>query len=224
MNPIKDIKDVIDHWDVFEDAWSSRIFAFLLYTDEDRNLAAFIRENFKNLDELSGCTCLIFLIDEPCADWKREAQAREYWNEFEFREYVWGGFLQSRPYDRSKAYRAADYLGVPPDAMPCLAFFKDIRDDQMAVYSFDPQASVDELSVVFRNIFTIVSKAAKKAEQQINGSSKDDAARKRDLAWCEVASFVAMDKAKGHLTSVLQNPIVKSIGDALKKIAATFVG
>jgi hypothetical protein len=60
VNPITSIEEIVSHWDVSEDDLASA-YAFFLYTNDDKNIARYIRENFSELDRLSGEQCLIFL-------------------------------------------------------------------------------------------------------------------------------------------------------------------
>ena len=62
--PIIDIDEVKGYWNLFQKS-EFPYYAFLLYTEEDQNLAWYIRKHFLDIDALSGCHCLLFLIDDP---------------------------------------------------------------------------------------------------------------------------------------------------------------
>jgi hypothetical protein len=51
-----------------------------LYTEEDKNIAWYIRKHYNDLDTESGHDCLIFLIDDP--------HDRAYWTDPYFSEHL----------------------------------------------------------------------------------------------------------------------------------------
>jgi hypothetical protein len=223
MNPIKDIDDVIQHWDIFTDNWKS-LYAFLLYTDEDAALAAYVREHFYELDQLSGNFCFIFLIDQPSRAWRRQATDRDYWKQFQFRQRVWEGFLESRPYDKAKAYKIAEYLGVPPRQMPCVVFFKDISDQEVLIYSLSTADSAKEISTEFREVFSVLAKSVKRVDGEIRDMTKEGIEKKRQAMWDDLQSYIRKQKTKGLIARVLASPAVESVGDVLKKVVVSLLG
>src|SRR4030067_2881154 len=45
------------------------IYAVILYTASDTNIANFVRENFLELHHLSGHTCAFFVVEKPEDNW-----------------------------------------------------------------------------------------------------------------------------------------------------------
>ena len=99
----------------------------LLYTEEDFELATYVRENFDNLHAMSRKDIEIFFIEEPPSNnfktvasfWKARLQHAAY--------LTWSllGWVRSKPYDKSQAYEIAASLGIYPDRLPCLVIFDE---------------------------------------------------------------------------------------------------
>jgi hypothetical protein len=216
MNPIKDIQDVLRNWDVFEEGrWP--LYAFFLYTDEDRNLAAYVRDSFRSLDTLSGNDCLIFLIDEPEEKWLQQARKREYWSEFQFRTQIWEGFTQSRPYDKSQAYDIARHFGLSPAKLPCVVLFKSIHDRELLVYPLDPRWAHEDLSQAFRELFSVTQET----ENRLNSHSLDYEERRSRLKteiWRDLKTYIRGKKTKRYLTHAFESPLVRTVGELITSI------
>jgi hypothetical protein len=153
VNPITSIEEIVSHWDVSEDDQASA-HAFFLYTDEDKNIARYVRELFFELHRLSEEKWLIFLIENPPKSPLDAARVREYWREVEFKTPVWTGFTEVMPYDQAIAHEIGTYLGIHPRDIPCLTFFRSIHDSQLVIYRLDNAWTEGELTEELRDLFS----------------------------------------------------------------------
>jgi TIR domain len=90
----------------------------LLYTDEDVEVASYVRQHFDALDKMSGNKFDVFFIENPAA-----VKSLSFWRRVlpESIFILWSmvGFVRSLPYDKSDAYLIAESLNVSPNALPC---------------------------------------------------------------------------------------------------------
>jgi hypothetical protein len=177
-----------------EDDWASA-YAFFLYTNEDKNIACYVRENFSELNRLSEEKCLIFLIENLPKSPLDQARAREYWHEFEFETPVWPGFAEVMPYDKSTAHEIGRYLGIHPTDVPCITFFRSIHDSQLVIYRLDNSWTDLELTEELRELF----------------SSKD-------WEWRSIASSARRKNHRKWESRVAVHPLAKSVEDTFKEI------
>jgi hypothetical protein len=195
VNPITTIEEIVNHWHISEDDWASA-YAFFLYTNEDKNIVRYVRENFFELERLSEENCLIFLIENPPKTWLDEARARDYWREFEFKTSVWWtGFTEVMPYDKSTAHEIGKHLGIHPTDVPCITFFRSIHDSQLVIYRLDNSWTDLELTEELRELF----------------SSKDWERR-------SIASFAGREDQRRWESRVAVHPLAKSVEDTFKEI------
>lgn len=119
----------------------------LLYTDEDTELASYVREHFDDLHHMSGPLIKVFVLETlPIAHSVAEKnillipRSRK-------------GLSESKPYGKSDAYRVARTLNIFPDELPCLAVFDQIdRTDKLV---FPVQG---ELTEFFRSTFSNIQR------------------------------------------------------------------
>jgi hypothetical protein len=66
MNEIQDVKDAFENenWKQRVDANPSRIYAFLLASDEDQIFLEYIQNAWRTLNELSGDACDVFTFEQ----------------------------------------------------------------------------------------------------------------------------------------------------------------
>lgn len=90
----------------------------LLYTDEDVDVASYVRTHHDELDAASGRDCDLIFIENPGAIapvkfWRPLLGAKLH--------AVWKllGWADSVPYDKAAAYQIAKELGVSFDRLPC---------------------------------------------------------------------------------------------------------
>ena len=194
MNPITSIEEIVSHWHISEDNQVSA-YAFFLYTNEDKNIARYVRENFFELDKLSEEKYLIFLIENPPKSPLDEARAREYWRAVEFKTQVWTGFAEVMPYDKSTAHEIGRYLGIHQTDVPCITFFRSIHDRQLVIYRLDNSWTDLELTEELRELF----------------SSKD-------WEWRSIASSARRENHRRWESRVAVHPLAKSVEDTFKEI------
>jgi hypothetical protein len=103
---------------------SPRLWGILLYTDSDVEIATYVREQFDELNALSGPLLRVFVLERP-ENWR---SAKRYWRgRLEPSLYrVFGAlqWLKWRPYERFRAYDIARQLGIDPQLMPCLVLLR----------------------------------------------------------------------------------------------------
>lgn len=134
--------------------------ASLLYTDEDWELAEYIRYNFASLHQMTGHHLNIYTIEQPAK--VNAVSGRTFWksvlevNAYRFLNFL--GWTRYQPYDKSDAYRIAAALGVYPDALPCVIMYANAEIDRQAVVT-DAKVVVTvsgELKSFFRQLSTRV--------------------------------------------------------------------
>lgn len=128
----------------------------LLYTDEDVQLAKYIRQHFDELHQMSGINVAVYVIEAPPKDsmlssssfWRRQIDHASYlaWSLF--------GWTQSRPYDKAAAYEIARTLNIYPDELPCLVVFANM--DQMDKVIFPVHS---DFLAFFRTTFSNIQRA-----------------------------------------------------------------
>lgn len=211
MNPIKDINEVVNNWNKFEEFEKKKggLFAFFLYTDEDRTLAGYVREHYRSLHELSGDYCLIFLIDQPSKD------PSTYWQDFTFKD-VWEGFTRSRPYNKAKAYEIADYFGILPREMPCIVFFKSIYDKDLLVFPLENSWREEDLRTHFREIFTVFRDAE---DVDVMDRTEGGIAKKRAALWNVLSSHIRQRRLQAAMRRIVESPVLRTIRDIFVTLA-----
>jgi hypothetical protein len=214
MNPIRNLNEVLKHWDVFENECRS-VYAFFLYTSEDKNLAKYVHEHFVELDKLSGEDYLIFLVEQPPDSWNGCERAKRYWSAdataARSDSYV-GYFNEGMPYDPAEVYAIARFLGVRADKLPALVFFRNILDKHLLVYPLDRPASDESLTQEFRALFGRVSKPS--------GSEL----RSKKSTWDDLDRFVRNRNASRGLTQLMERPLVSKVGEILQELAKRLAG
>jgi hypothetical protein len=194
---IRSIEEIVGQWHISEDDLASA-YAFFLYTNEDKNIARYVRENFFELHRLSEEKCLIFLIENPPKSPLDEARAREYWRQVEFKTPVWTGFTEVMPYDQPTAHEIGKYLGIHPTDVPCITFFRSIHDTQLVIYRLDNSWTDVELTEELRELFS-----SQDWDRRIRASF---ARREDQRRWGREESRVAV------------HPLAQSVEDTFKEI------
>lgn len=135
--------------------FSSKLTGVLLYTDDDREIAQFVRSHFFALHYMSGELLQIYLIEEPPARWRN---AMEYWrvslSKRLFRTWSLLGWLSTKPYDKNQAYEIGRTLGVLPDQLPCLILFDSLARNPKLVFPI-LSTSID----YFRRLFSSIERS-----------------------------------------------------------------
>jgi len=140
---INDLKksDRLEDWD--GEYNPSPVGALLLYTDEDVELATYVRRYYASLHIMSGFDLTFYFLEYIPTGGVRTI--RSFWqkNLPEAWYSVWSalGLLRSKPFPSTDVYRFAEELGIQPDRLPCLILFHDwrkIREEKLVVRISDP--------------------------------------------------------------------------------------
>jgi hypothetical protein len=133
----------------------SRVWGALLYTDEDGDLATYVRKHFASLSAMSGEKLHIFVIEEPEHN---ERLAAKYWKALlqEKLFIIWStmGWLSSKPYDKSQTYEIGRKLGVYPDQLPCLVLFDELERMEKLVFPIFATSAT-----FFRSLFSALERS-----------------------------------------------------------------
>lgn len=135
----------------------------LLYTDEDTDIAEYIRFNFAALDEVTSYHLNVYVIEQPTQ--VKGILARDYWKaqleekKYSFLQFM--GWTHYKPYDKTNAYQIAQMLNIYPDALPCVVLFGNIKSDEKIVISI-----LDDEHKFFRKLSSIVLKTMEEMEKK----------------------------------------------------------
>jgi len=208
MNPIRSIDEVLKHWSIFEEKWKA-VYAFFLYTNEDKQIAKHIREYFTDLHILSGDECLIFLIDKPPKKWEERKEIKDYWKEFKFKTSIWEGFTEVVPYDRSKSYEIADFFGISPKVIPCIVFFKNIDETDFLIFPLKDNWNEEKLKIKLREVFSAM---------KMKAGHIDNENERKEQIWGNLKKYIRSEYREQKITGIIIHPITKSIGELFKYI------
>ena len=127
----------------------------LLYTDEDVDIAKYVRLNFSYIDVMTGHHLNLYVLENPTKI--KGISPRTYW-----KAYLDGklyliltllGWTRTKPYAKEETYKIAEKLGLYSDALPCLTVFGDITSDEKIVLSIG-----DDLPGFFRAVSSVVQR------------------------------------------------------------------
>jgi len=156
-------KDLENHYAIPSRDFAERpVESVLLYTDEDTELAKYIRYNFSALDAMTADHLNMYMIEQPTR--VGSASAGEYWKArldqatYSFLQLM--GWTRYKPYDKALAYQVADILGVYLEALPCIIikeFGSRIKSDEKIVVTIS-----GDNKTFFRGLSTIVRTTTEK--------------------------------------------------------------
>lgn len=174
------------------------LYAILLYTEEDINIAKYVRSYYNELSKLSGKTHVFVFEDR--AEGKESSQ---YWSKhlLNIDEYIgWNalGLTRTKPYDKAQIYELCDIFEIPKDKVPCILFFNnlDLNEKKFIVLEFPKD---EKLTDFFRHVFTVCDKV-------VNVSPK----KRMDVLTYQFRK----DKVKRIISSIVKSGVIK---DVLKK-------
>lgn len=143
---------------------SASYTAVMLYTDEDVELAKFVRENYTALNKMSGEECDVFVIERSPQE--KISEIVNYWIELvQYNTYIlWGGlgWIKTKPYDKSAAHEIAKQLGVFAHQLPCIVFFDDISEQDKIIIPL----KTDNYTNFFRLLFGSLQELTPKRSYQ----------------------------------------------------------
>ncbi len=174
------------------------LYAILLYTEEDINIAKYVRSYYNELNNLSGKTRVFVFEAEPVGE-----EVCQYWTNLlsNIDEYIgWNalGLTKTKPYDKAQIYELCGIFEIPKDKVPCILFFNnlDLNDKKFIVLKFTKD---EKLKDFFRHVFTVCDKAVNVSpEKRIN----------------VLTSQFRKDKAKRIISRIVKSGVIK---DGLKK-------
>lgn len=215
MNPITNIRQVINNWEYFENS-ETPLFAFIIYTDEDENTVRYIKENFWNLHALSSKYCTIFLIDKP-RDPVDKKDAQKYLSEVLIRvlkrDPTAKNLYNNVPYDRTQAYLIANFFGIPPNKLPCLVFFSDIYESDVVIFQINENWTRQEFTTQFRNLFSIIQETVTKLEMDCLYPGEEEFQIKLKK---RLLKYIMKVATKKKVEMIIAHPITKTIAEVLK--------
>ena len=134
--------------------FSSIVESILLYTDEDTDLAQYLRYNYLALNEMTGHHLHIYTIEQVTQ--VKGVSTHEYWkatlNQTTHSFLHMMGWTRYKPYNKAEAYRIANMLGIYPDALPCVTIFgKHMNRNEKIVITIS-----GEIKIFFRRLSSII--------------------------------------------------------------------
>lgn len=215
MNPITNIQEVLKHWDYFERS-EIPLFGFILYTDEDENTASYIAQNFWNLHALTGRYCTVFLIDKP-SDPTDKGEAQKYLVEIIKRvikkDPTAENLYSNIPYDKTQAYKIAEYLGISPDNLPCIAFFTNIYQNDIIIFQLNEKWTKQEFTKQFRNLFSVIQKTIGKLESEYMYPDDEEY---QVILKNQLLIYIKKEAIKNKVELIITHPVTKTIAEVLK--------
>ncbi len=154
MNPIINLAWLKAYWKHFEDK-KFPFYAMILYTDVDVSLASYVRTHYKDLNEVSGNSCLVFAIEKPQYDDEKISSDSSHKSAFK-PEIPWN---TGHPLDKVESYNIAKQFGLEFSSLPCIILFKDVHGDEIIYYKIEDSTHT-EITKSFRNIFSLTQKYA----------------------------------------------------------------
>jgi len=128
----------------FKQSTKKPLLSVLLYTEEDKELAPYIRQHYTAFDKMSGPNCDVFVIERPIyAAYPEQAivnlAGRRTEQDLPYR----------KPFNKAAALDIARRLNIFADQLPCIAFFENLEATKDVVV-FPIQG---DLTVFFRILF-----------------------------------------------------------------------
>ncbi|MBD3190414.1 MAG: hypothetical protein GF308_07205 [Candidatus Heimdallarchaeota archaeon] len=201
----------IDNIEVFADCPTlskSRyypVYAFLLYTSANENLASFLNNNLRQVESMTRGNCLLYLLDYQIAE---EGVGEDWKSSFDHVQ-----FLRFKEYEilragNSLVYPIADFFGLLPRDLPCLVFFRDIQTKRPIVYRIQNSLSGYELTQEFERIFSIITKEVRKSKKWNTDPSR--------RIWSRLQLYRITRKVSITKIGVASHPTMEKIADVLK--------
>jgi hypothetical protein len=178
--PVRSFRDiqlveaVLTHDKLIKNMQSAPIlFAIFLYTEEDENLAWYIRQHVRELHQMTGNQCWFFTIERPTKEWNLDIRcslgelAEEYFNA------LWErlGVDNFKPFEKTQAYHIGERLGVTPKQFPCVAFFSGLRTRELVIVEINDfvDASLENVEEEYTRFFRILFSVSR----QVTTDSKE---------------------------------------------------
>jgi hypothetical protein len=165
-----------------EDPNDPMLLATLLYTDEDADLAKYVREHFDEIHQISGPRVITYVLEYPLTKltlleeivqvivgptWSSYLRPKPkdktfaaplFWKErldmLTYHAWALLGWTQSKPLNKTAAYEIARKLGIYPDQLPCLAVFDRTSQAEKIVFPVS-----GDYATFFRSTFSNIQRA-----------------------------------------------------------------
>jgi hypothetical protein len=229
---VRSLDEFEHHWKIMKAnaREKKQIFAFLLYTESDEKAMEYFAKKIKEMCELWGGLCQVFMIMHP---------PEEYLNDEKYRQWVdlvvhhseekenkpdnlVNVFYPMKPddFNPNKTIEVARALGVPIQKFPCIVFFKDIHSEERIIYRLpknvneEGKATNRQLDELF-DAMTLTRDEEEKlasAEQLV-----DERWRKLDE---HVSSVAKVDKMIDGYEKVLRH--ANRLGNVINKFSSIF--
>ncbi|MGW0994727.1 hypothetical protein ACWD5V_15725 [Streptomyces sp. NPDC002523] len=158
-------------------AGGPRLWGVLLYTDADVELATYVRTHFDDLNALSGPATRVFVVERR-ANW---SSAKKYWRRHLepelYRVMSTMHWLRWTPYDPQGAYEVAARLGLGPEQLPCLVFFRSPQgprdNDRKIVFPIEHTSTA-----YFRSLFGAIDRAVRPVTDSVQSPEAEEDRRR----------------------------------------------
>jgi|SRR5215211_1735848 len=196
---VKSLSQLLESWDKIEaDADEKKqIFAFLLYHTSQENINNYVFNYSYEIGEMAGRSCKLFMIAHPPKEYLGDARYQQWVEEFhggpQALDELRGFPVVYSPYSPSRNQEVATALGLKPDQLPCIVFFKDFKSHEIIVcpiptYVYDKDKAKDKNinSVIlgrFRDVFSAIQFSANE-EREISPE------KQRDERWRRLEKYV----------------------------------
>lgn len=190
------------------------LYAIILYTAADKNLADFVRNNFHELHSLAGYRCVFYIIEKPDPKWlpimREELTAKlgphieRVWRILEKDQFL--------PVDSSSVYEIASRIGIKRAQIPCITFFSNLNSKELLVVPFDSlidknlaEANEQDFLQLFRDMFDRMDLVASKREDERVKEIKREIARMRtDRAISKIETIALPEAVKGLIGVIIK--------------------
>jgi len=220
MEPIKNLQEILENWDVFENE-EFPLYAFLLY-EENCSIATYTRKNLIKLDEMSGKNFLFFLIEKPPEDWQKRVSDRQYSKIIQFRENIRHGYNEIQPYDKTNVLDVEEHFSLLPNQIPCMVFFKSIKEKDMLVLRLDTSWDEKTFLKTFTDLFSEFIQLERKLRITRTSSfsymSKKEKKDTQDKYWNTLRNYVIKKKGLFTANVIYSHPVSKEILEILEDI------
>lgn len=173
----------LDMWDGKNPAPLATVGAIVLYTEEDEEIAAYVRQHYASLHAMSGYFLNLYFFEHlPPSKGFTRLENRYYWRSRLPHDWfdLWSvlGLTTSKPYPNEYVYKIAERLNVNIESIPCVVLFrrwKNVQKERVIVPISHP------ISFFFRSFCTRVYKAIEIARGDIPSNEFIDSHGVREL-------------------------------------------
>jgi len=194
------------------------ICSIILYSDIDKKIKRFFRNNFKDLHHMAGGRTLFFIVERPSSKWLPIMQEELKEKLGPYVQSIWDLLEEDQFHslDSSVIYKVAETMNIKRSQIPCIVFFTNLYSKDLVVVPFDSllekPLSVSEdndLVKMFRSIFDATETASHEPEEKRLGKLKDEL-NKLDLSKKNrngVSSFFTEVVLKTTVSSIIESII-----------------